>query len=343
MKRRKFTLILLVLIGCGFLLTGSQPQIDNNFFNFLAKISADTAGQRVVNGNDGWYFLHSELSHIAKKLFWGDKAAAVSVYKKAKDADPLPAIIDFYKQLKERNIELILVPVPTKAAVYPEKLDKTLSVTNNKRLDYFHYEFIQLLKNEGITVIDLMPVFLQKRSGTNSVYCRTDSHWSSYGCELAAGEITAHIKSAPWYSSIDKISVQAIRKKVKISGDLVDDTQTEELEMRFVTDSAGNYIESSDQSPVILLGDSHTLVFHEGGDMLSKGAGLADQLAYDLKTAVDLIGVRGSGSTASRINMLRKTRSNPDYLSAKKAVIWCFTVREFTESTGGWKKVPVSR
>ena len=34
-------------------------------------------------------------------------------------------------------------------------------------------------------------------------------------------------------------------------------------------------------SPVLVLGDSHVLVFHDGGDMHAAGAGLPDQLAFD--------------------------------------------------------------
>jgi hypothetical protein len=75
--------------------------------------------------------------------------------------------------------------------------------------------------------------------------------------------------------------------------------------------------------------------------MYAEGAGFADQLAFDLGFATDLIGVRGSGSTASRVNLYRKAKNDQKYLSGKKVVIWCITVREFTESTEGWKLVPV--
>jgi hypothetical protein len=91
---------------------------------------------------------------------------------------------------------------------------------------------------------------------------------------------------------------------------------------------------------VVLLGDSHTLVFHAGDDMHARGAGLPDQLAVELGTPVDLIGVRGSGATPARVNLLRRARANPDSLPKKKVIVWCFTAREFTESQG-WSKVPI--
>ena len=42
------------------------------------------------------------------------------------------------------------------------------------------------------------------------------------------------------------------------------------------------------QSPVLLLGDSHVLVFQAGGNLHARGAGLADQLALELGFAVDV-------------------------------------------------------
>jgi alginate O-acetyltransferase complex protein AlgJ len=84
------------------------------------------------------------------------------------------------------------------------------------------------------------------------------------------------------------------------------------------------------------VGDSHLLVFHAGGDMHATGAGLADRLAQRLGAAVDVVGVRGSGASPSRIALLRRG----DGLAGKKAVIWLMTAREFTE-TQGWRLVPV--
>ena len=91
--------------------------------------------------------------------------------------------------------------------------------------------------------------------------------------------------------------------------------------------------------PVVVMGDSHCLVFHAGGDLHGTGAGLADQLAAELGHAVDVIGVQGSGATPARVNLLRRAKADPSYLANKKWIVWCFTAREFTESAG-WSPVP---
>jgi len=81
------------------------------------------------------------------------------------------------------------------------------------------------------------------------------------------------------------------------------------------------------------MGDSHCLVFHAGGDLQGTGAGLAAQLAAELGAAVDVIGVRGSGATPARVNLLRRSKANPAYLASKKWIIWCFSARELAAAT----------
>jgi alginate O-acetyltransferase complex protein AlgJ len=93
-------------------------------------------------------------------------------------------------------------------------------------------------------------------------------------------------------------------------------------------------------SPVILLGDSHNLVFHGGGDMHTTGAGLPDQLALEMGQPVELVAVRGSGATPARVNLYRRAVRNPEYWRNRRWVVWCFAAREFTESDG-WRKIPV--
>ena len=93
-------------------------------------------------------------------------------------------------------------------------------------------------------------------------------------------------------------------------------------------------------SPVLLLGDSHTLVFH---DFLAERAGLLDQLTVELGTVPDRIAIRGSGATAVRLDLYRRGIKEPGYLAKKKVVVWCFTAREFTEAANGWQKLPVAK
>jgi len=306
--------------------------------------AAQQAGQMAVRGEDGWLFLVSELRHYSAGKFWGEDAAGVSRATKPKYADPLPAILDFHEQLKTAGIDLWLVPVPPKIAVYPDKLFP--DATPSPRVDNAHFEFYDLLRESGVTIVDLLPEFLAAREEyRRDVYCRQDSHWSGLAIEIAARHLGERIKKQPWAGDLRNTTSRADRRRVTLSGDLwvslaAADLPCEELELVFVRDPDGQPLGTDEASPVLLIGDSHTLVFHGGGDMHATGAGLSDLLAHRLQSGVDLIGVRGSGATPSRINLMRRNRSRAGYLAGKKLVIWCFSAREFTESDG-WRKVPM--
>lgn len=320
-----YSFLYLMLMGIPLL---SAQDGSASFIETCREKKESSSDPRVVEGEDQWFFLKSELEHLtAGNPSWDD---------------PMEAIVDFHQQLQDRGIELIFVPVPAKASVYPEKLDASLPPPGSNRLDSDHRQFYDLLEARGVTVLDLMPVMLNARSRGIPVYCRTDAHWTPQAIELAAYEIAGMVKEMDWYSEEPKQTLLSNPESITFSGDLVPEgTSSETHPVNTVRTQSQSFVSANEESPVILMGDSHTLIFHEGGDMLSQGTGLSDQLDYQLQMLVDLIGVRGSGATPSRVNLFRKSRVNPDYLQGKKVVVWCLSVREFTQSSGGWKIVPV--
>jgi alginate O-acetyltransferase complex protein AlgJ len=104
-------------------------------------------------------------------------ATKVSQASKPETADPLPAILDFKAQLDKAGIELLLVPVPPKAVIYPDKISAFVPSEKTPRLDVFHHEFYALLNKNGIKVLDLLPDFLTQRDDVEGlVYCKTAKH-----------------------------------------------------------------------------------------------------------------------------------------------------------------------
>jgi alginate O-acetyltransferase complex protein AlgJ len=294
---------------------------------------AATGEDIAIAGTDGWLFLRNELRHVGVGPFWGEAAAKVSKASSPEKADPLPAIVDFNEQLKAMGIELILAPVPCKALVYADKLGGP----GEGRMDAVHQEFYQQLAAKGVKVLDLADAFAKEKAKGPLLYCKTDTHWSPYACELTAKLIKQQLGSPAWLPAKPDAFTTAAEKRT-IVGDLTDGKGSEDLPVRVVTGADGTALEDK-ASPVVLLGDSHTLVFHAGQELHGTGAGLADQLAAELGVAVDVIGVRGSGATPARVNLLRRAKADPAYLAGKKTIIWCFAAREFTESQG-WNKVP---
>jgi len=327
-----FTLILALALPLGM-----ARAAEDSAAAFLATCAQKAAegDAMAISGADGWLFLRSELRHIGVGPFWGEDAAKVSRASSPERADPLPAIVDFHEQLAAMGIELILAPVPCKALVYPEKLGGPAE----GRVDAVHQAFYAQLAAKGVKVLDLAETFAAEKGRGPILYCKTDSHWSPYACELAAKLIKERIGAPAWLQSEPGAFTTASEKRT-IVGDLTDGKGSEELPVRLVTGADGA-APVDRASPILLLGDSHTLVFHAGQELHGTGAGLADQLAAELGIAVDVIGVRGSGATPARVNLLRRARSDAGYLAGKKLIIWCFAAREFTESTG-WSLVPFS-
>ncbi len=299
---------------------------------------ASTQGSSVIDGLNDWLFFASELRHLGAGPFWGDAAETASRATRADARDPLPAILAFHHDLQTRGVQLILVPVPPKAVAY-ERMLPDHDKPAQDRPDIHHRAFYDLLREQGLMVLDLTDVFRREEKEHGAWYCRQDTHWSGVACVTAAEHIAEQV--GPMLDTVGRKEFVTEWRTIEITGDIwrmLDDPSRpkEAIPVRAVQGAA-----PEPRSPVLLLGDSHTLVFHAGGDMHYAGAGLADQLAVELGIPVDVVGVRGSGATPARINLLRRVQRDPAYWDRKKVVVWVFAAREFTESDG-WRIVPIA-
>ncbi len=297
---------------------------------------ASQAGRQVIEGRDDWLFLPADVRHLAHGPFWEPAGAT------AGDAvNPVPAILDFHARLRARGIELLLVPVPPKAALYAAALpgEGPVPAQPNRIAEKFH----AYLREAGVEVLDLYPDFAERRDARLPVYCRQDTHWTPETCRFTAVLLAAWIRARPWAGGLDATAIfeRLPAVPLNLQGDLrlmADiDLPPETVTLQPVQ---GDTVDRS--SPVLLLGDSHVLVFHAGGDMHATRAGLADHLAAELGMPVDLLGVRGSGATPARVNLFRRAQAEPGYLDTKRLVIWCFTAREFTQNPQ-WRIIPLER
>jgi len=326
--------------------TGAADELFRQQCAALAQ-NAEKSKAMAVTGKEGWLFLTSELRHLGAGQFWGEAAIRVSRAAGPEAVDPLPAILDFNDQLKKIGVKLIVVPVPPKAVIYPEMLPGFTNGNEKARLDNIHQEFYGILRSNDVAVLDLTDLFLQNKAlEKGPFYCRQDSHWSGSGCVLAAEKIAAAARAALGDSAPRTNVFRGDWQTVEINGDLWralnnENIPREKLRVRKISIPGAEEPAGTDaESRIILLGDSHNLVFHAGEDMLCSGAGLPDQLAFELGFPVELVAVRGSGATPARINLMRRARQKNGYWKNKKCVIWCFAAREFTESDG-WRKVPM--
>ncbi|MBT3381849.1 MAG: hypothetical protein HN742_08950 [Lentisphaerae bacterium] len=326
------------------------PQLSAKVRAEFARRALSAEGTMTVPGRNGWFFHQTELRQMSLECFWGEAALAVDPDRKATHADPLAAIAAYHEACREHGVELWVLPIPAKSVVYPEHLLGTVTVNSKgdvPRIDSAHQRFYAELRDAGVQVIDVTPLLLAHRAdAAGPVYCRQDTHVSPRACELIARAVAARIRLLPWYPDVAKLDVMTQPDNITVQGDLTRELTQPPPPEELTTRQVGRKpdmtpIEPDEASSVLLLSDSHGLVFHSGGDMHTRGAGLPDQLAAELKFAVDLIAVRGSAARPARVTLYRKIRRDPDYLTSKRMIIWCFTVREFTDSS--WGVIPLKR
>ncbi len=302
------------------------------FARLAGERAADAAAsnRRAVAGDArGWLFLSAELQHIAAGEFWNSP-------EPPPDGDPAAAIIAYHEALKALGVTLVVVPVPAKAAVYPDKL----SAEHEPDAAFASSPFFEKLAAAGVTAVDLEPVFRRERA-EQKVFCEQDSHWTPWACRLTAELITALPDVQALFPPAE--IVPRAGDEIRITGDLIDAAGGQPLDKETVTvfKAAPQPVPADDGSAVILVGDSHTVVYSEAGGTIrnhTTGAGLRDHLQARLGLPLAVITTAASGGDGARGLLARKAAAAPDFWNGRKLVIWCFSAREFTQ--GRWREIP---
>jgi alginate O-acetyltransferase complex protein AlgJ len=285
--------------------------------------AAEARREIFVEGSAGWRFLPAEL-RFASALASPDLGAKV--------APAIDAIADLSAQLRAMGIKLLVVPVPPKVLLQAERLG--LSASEQEAMKSGWERIMSGLGAREVTVVDLLPRFARS---TENPFCLRDTHWSGRGVVLAASEIVPMLEIAG-LELAESPPAEPRWTAQTIQGDLGGEPEEVQLPFRDIKSDPA----AAKLHPLLLLGDSHLLVFHAGGALHAAGAGLPEQLAAATGGMPDVIGVMGSGATSSRVALARRVRSEATYLAAKKVVVWCFAAREFTEAES-WKKIPLQR
>ena len=304
-------LALVVSVACA---GQADPELVDRFRVTCARLAAEAtaADTAVVTGSDGWYFATEEIAALGAAA--PDSTAAVA------------AIAAAAERLRRDGIELVVAPVPPKGIIYPDRLAPGLDVPIPvRRLDATLQDVYGDLQARGVRLVDLTEAFIRDRfHHEGPLYCRQDSHWSGVGCVVAAEIIGARVRDLMELEAAPIQPYGLAWFTTPIRGDLWQHLQPgpprEEIRARGVIEPEDPLlvpVAMDGDTPVAVVGDTHALVFHGGEPYHVRGAGVADQLAFELRQPVALHADDGNVPAADAWSL-------PALGARTRVVIWVF-------------------
>ncbi|CAN5453365.1 hypothetical protein BH23VER1_BH23VER1_00040 [soil metagenome] len=301
---------------------------------------------KVHIGADGWLFFLPAIEAITGSgPVRPPELGAASDPTLKRWQPPLPVIKRYAGELRERGVDLLLVPVPVKPMIYPEKLAASTFPTSLTHADT--ETLYEELRAAGVDVLDLAPLFWDLKV-QGEVFLKQDTHWRPEAMRAAAEAVAARVRAAPWFAEAasDRGRFSAGPVGRRHIGDLVQKLDlpagstafSEEVAtLQRVTDSATGGRPGSDRaSPVVLLGDSFVNIFDMGDlgfgtgakDELI-GAGFAQHLAAELGMPLDVNAKNGKAATQVRKELAERP---DDEIRAKRLVVWVIASRDLLYS-----------
>jgi len=297
---------------------------------------------KALIGRGGFLFYRRSLEAVVG----GD------IQKQPRAKNPFAAVVEFKDYLKQLGVDFLLVPVPTKADVFPDKLAgvKLPGARGKKRaipvINPYGRKFLLELNRAGVDVVDLLPVYLGARGrklkrGQEPLYQPQDTHWTDRGLRMAARVIGQRIKRYPWYAALRKrrrkFRYKLKRTTFRRQGDLVSRLAARE-QRRFrpaklfahqVLTRRGKLFEDDASSPIVVLGDSFTGVYQRTD---CGSAGVSAHIAHQIRHPVDLVMSYGGGPNVRNKLLTRDEKA----LGRMRLLIWLFAARDFFNYWDDW-------
>lgn len=272
----------------------------------------------VIVGSDGWLFSRAESEPAAAPPQLRETAAA----------------------LRAQGAALVVVSVPAKAAVYPEKL--TGSGGGELQRQPQIATVLKELTDDGVQVLDLGPVLHGLKAADAAegfVFSPQSAQWSPRGMALAACAAAGFIQQQPGYAALPlhpSLAVMAPATGAATTDDLVNALDSPRLQSRYTArsvplirllNSKKEPLASDAASPVMLLGGECVRLYDDPAlghpaEGLSAGlrssAGFAQHLAWHLSTPLE-IHAAGSSLEAARTWLASWPEADR---KTKRLVVW---------------------
>ena len=290
--------------------------------------------------------------------------------RSAKLDNPIQAILKFRDQLKAKGVELMVVVVPGKPSIYPERLSRL--PLDSGRVESHGKAILDSLAKLGLNTVDLYtPLKAAKKYDERfgPLYLDDDTHWTPRGAELAAAVIAGTVLQLSTAGLID-LGAEALRyvpvdssadrmgdigemsglnkfdvfKSQPVMGHVVYQQAMDERilasKILDVHDSVALEIDTTKtpfkddfrKAKILILGDSFSRIYQTDAPV---NAGWIAHFARNISRPVASIVSDGGASTLVREKLARKA----GVLKGKKLLIWEFVERDLRFGAEGWKTV----
>ena len=305
--------------------------------------------EQVYRGLSGWLFFRPAVDHLTGPRFLDERqfarvTATADELAEPRQPNPIPAILQFRDQLAERGIELLVMPVPVKAAVHPEMLSGRYAADSEALSNPSFTNFLAELADRQVHVFDPTPLLAEARErGGAPLYLQADTHWAPQAVDLVADRLASVVRGLVDLEPVDSVRYSSVAATVRNIGDLAEMLEVptlfppQEVRIQVVRDDDGTPRRQRRSADVLLLGDSFTNIYSHQGLGWGAGAGLAERLSYHLQRPVDALVRNDDGAVATRLLLSREVTQENDRLDGVRLVIWEFSAREL--SVGDWRLV----
>jgi len=304
-------------------------------------------------GRDRWLFYRTDVEYLTGRGFLDPEVLAQR--GRAGDPaggpiqpDPLRAIVHFRNQLAARGIDLVLMPVPVKPAIHPDKLSPRVVTTRDAVANPSYATFLARLHALSVKVFDPTGDLLElARTSGAPAYLESDTHWTPTAMRHVAGRLATFLADHCDLPAQPALTLERFVCTVENDGDLASMLKVGDasgviprqcVEIERVLRPGGQPWSPSDEADVLFLGDSFSTVYSSAAMGWGDSAGLVEHTSATLGRPIDCIVRNAGGSYATREALAAELRAGRrDRLGGKRVVVWQFADRDL--AFGDWRLI----
>jgi hypothetical protein len=307
--------------------------------------------EKVYLGRDRWLYYTPDVQYVTGFPFLDRnvlkrRRLGGPAWENGPQPDPIPALLDFQRQLARRGIVLLVMPTPLKPMIEPEGLGAGSSVAPPLENPSWP-DFVRRLGAAGLQIFDPSPLLAQEKAAHGQPqYLRTDTHWTPQAMDLVARQLAERVRTLGHLGPAAGAGYFRQAQNVSNTGDLAvlltlpathPLKEPESAAIQRVETAEGDQWKADPKSAVLLLGDSFTNIYSQSDLGWGTGAGLAEQLSYYLGRPVDRLALNSGGALNTRQRLAQDLATGNDRLAGKKVVVYQFAMREL--AIGDWRLI----